>query len=66
MQSKVLEAESRNKRMAEENNSYVKQLGEERTHSTEYETRVSVEHSFPSRYHFNRPLKRVMFKSSFL
>ncbi|XP_053300571.1 transport and Golgi organization protein 1 homolog isoform X1 [Pleuronectes platessa] len=40
LESKVLEAESRNKRMADENYSYVKQLEEERTHSKEYETRI--------------------------
>ncbi|XP_060946950.1 transport and Golgi organization protein 1 homolog isoform X2 [Limanda limanda] len=40
LESKVLEAESRNKRMADENNSYLKQIEEERTHSKEYETRI--------------------------
>ncbi|XP_019953132.2 transport and Golgi organization protein 1 homolog isoform X2 [Paralichthys olivaceus] len=40
LESKVLEAESRNNQMAEERNSYVKLLEEERMHSKEYETRV--------------------------
>lgn len=41
LQSKVLEMEKRNERIAEERNNYVKLLEEERTTSLQNETRVS-------------------------
>ncbi|XP_047184518.1 transport and Golgi organization protein 1 homolog isoform X2 [Scophthalmus maximus] len=40
LESKVLEAESRNEQMAQQKNTYAKNLEEERTNSMEYETRI--------------------------
>lgn len=48
LQSKVLEAQSRNDRIAEEKSTYLKQLEEERANAAAYETRVNVKLVSPS------------------